>query len=72
MILMDGYTLNQDKDGDGSKHGVRLKIDPDYDKETLDILESCNSSYMLKYDDRHNNYFWNCCAGSYFCDDSLL
>lgn len=71
-ILIDGYILDQDKDGDGNKHGVGLIIDHDYNKEAFDILESCNSSFMLKYDDRQNNYFWNCCAGSYFCNDSLL
>jgi hypothetical protein len=33
--LIDGYTLDQDKDGDGSKHSVRLKIEPDYNKGEL-------------------------------------
>jgi hypothetical protein len=70
--LIDGYTLDQDKDGDGSKHSIRLKIEPDYNKEVFDILDSRNSSFMLKYDERWNSYFWNYCAGSYFCNDSLL
>ena len=71
-ILMDGYTISQDKDYDGSKHSAELILDPDYNKEAFELLESRNSCYMLKYDDRWNNYFWNCCAGSYFCNDSYL
>ena len=71
-ILMEGYALNQDKDCDGSKHSVELILDPDCNKETIETLEFRNSCSMLKYDDRWNNYFWNCCAGSYFCNDGYL
>lgn len=71
-ILTDGYTLSQDKDCDGSKHTVEVILDPDYNKEAIEKLEFRNSCYMLKYDDRWNNYFWNCCAGSYFCNDGYL
>lgn len=70
-ILVEGYMLNQDKDGDGRKRAVKLIIDPDYNKETIEILESRDSCYLLKYDDRWNNYYWNS-AGSYFCNDSCL
>ena len=71
-ILMDGYTLIQDKDRDGSKHAFKLILDPDYNKEAFETLESRNYCSRLKYDDSWNNYFWNCCAGSYFCNDSYL
>lgn len=71
-ILVDGYTLSQDKDCDGSKHGVELIIDPDYNKEAFEALESRNRCYMLKYDDSWNSYYWNCCAGSYFCGEEIL
>lgn len=70
-ILTDGYTISQDKDCDGSKHAVELILDPDCNKEAIETLEFRNSCYMLKCDDRRNNYFWNC-AGSYFCNDSSL
>ena len=70
-ILMDGYTISHDKDCDGRRCAVELMLDPDYNKEAFEILESRDSCYMLKYDDRWNNYFWNS-AGCYFCNDSCL
>jgi len=72
-ISMDGYTLSQDKDCDGSKHAAGLILDPDYNKEAIETLEfRRNSCYRLKYDDRWNSNYWNCCDGSYFCDDGYL
>lgn len=72
-ILMDGYAINQKhKDCDGKMRSIELMMDPDYNKEAIEILESSDSCFMLKYDDRLNNCFWNFCAGSYFCDDSYL
>ena len=70
-ILVEGYMLNQDKDGDGRKRAVEFIVDPDYNKETIERLESRDSCYLLKYDDRWNNYYWNS-AGCYFCNDSCL
>lgn len=71
-LIIDGKSIISDKDSDGKMRSIELMMDPDYNKEAIEILESCDSCFMLKYDDRWNNYFWNCCAGSYFCDDSYL
>ena len=71
-IILDSYVLRQDKDCDGRIQSVGMTIDPDYNKEDIEIIESCNSYYMLRYNDRSANYYLNYCEGSYFCNESDL
>lgn len=71
-LLVDEYTIEHDKDTDGHKHSVEHMLDPDYNKDAYDIIEMRGSSEGLKYDDKWYSYYWNCCAGSYFCNESDL
>lgn len=70
-ILMDGKSIISDKDCDGKMRSIELMMDPDYNKEAFCISDTL-SCHLLKCYDRADSYYWNCCAGSYFCDDSYL
>lgn len=70
-LLVDEYTIEHNKDADGHKHAVENVLDPDYNKEAFEILESRISCEILKYDDDWNTYYWNS-AGRYFCNESDL
>lgn len=72
-IILDGYVLRQDKVCDGCTKYVGITLDPDYNKEDIEVIESRNSSYcFLQYDDRFSNYYLGCCEGGYFCNESDL
>ena len=71
-LIIEGKAITSDKGSDGKMHSTELMMDPDYNKEDFELLESRNYCSMLKYDDRWNSYYWNCCAGSYFCDEGVL
>lgn len=70
-IVSDSYVLRQDKDCDGRILHVGLAIDPDFNKEGIEIIEDLDC-YMLQYNDRLTSYYSNYCEGSYFCNESDL
>jgi len=71
-LIIDGKLIMSDKDSDGKIRSVELMMDPDYNKQALGAESDTVSCYLLKSYDRWNSYHWNCCAGSYFCEEGVL
>ena len=70
-LIIDGKSIISDKDFDGKMRSVELVIDHDYNKQSFEQSDTL-SCHILKSYDRWNSYYWNCYAGSYFCDEDVL